>query len=134
MKKCLLFLGFLLFLFNSYSQDTFISIEQANYVRGDDLHCVGGSHYLIEITFNLKARYILLKNKDTGQENRFINVVPGEISNSWRGYSKTTKQALLFTILTNNGRVCISVDDKTSVTLFLVNGVKSNPTKNQHKQ
>ena len=134
MKRLLLILVLLLSLFESRSQDTFTSIEQAKYVRGDSLIYIGGAYDFIEITFNLKARFILLKNKDTGQENCFTNVVPGEISNSWRGYSKTTKQALVFSILTIKDRVCIATDDKVNVMLFKVNGVKSNPPKSQRKQ
>jgi hypothetical protein len=46
----------------------------------------------------VKSGYILVKNKDTGFENYYTNVVLGEVSNTWRGYSKSTKQACLFHI------------------------------------
>lgn len=121
---------FLCFLTTALSaQGIFTSIEQAKYLKGDTLTYIGGSHHLVEISFHTKQGYILLKNKDTNFENYYVNVVPGEQPNTWRGYSKITKQACLFSFITNSQGMCIVIDDKTVAHFLKVYKAKSNSSK-----
>lgn len=115
MKRYLLLSLLISASFCGEAQTIYRSIEQAKYSHGKSLQYISKSRYDIEISFHLREGFILLKNNDLGYKHKFINVIPTKDPNTWRAFSKDSRQTYLFSIITTKEGKCITMDDNVFV-------------------